>query len=222
MKFDLNYLLYITPKILSYLPTTLFIALASMLSACVLGLILALMRNTKIKFLGYFIDIYISLFRSLPSLVLLFLIYFGLPQISALIGNMSALAAAIIGFTLKNSAYMAEIFRSGLKSVDRSQLEAGLSIGMSKFQIYKRIILPQAFLNALPATGNTFISLIKDTSVAFSLGITEIFAQAKILAADSFQYFETFLVVGAIYWIVIIIYSYLQRKLEQKLMKGLT
>lgn len=79
------------------------------------------------------------------------------------------MTAAIIGFSLKTSAYMAEIFRAGLASVDFGQTEAGLSIGMSKAQVYRRIVLPQAMLNALPATGNTFISLIKDTSVAFAL-----------------------------------------------------
>jgi putative amino-acid transport system permease protein len=100
-------------------------------------------------------------------------------------------------------------------------MEAGLSIGMRRAQIYRRIILPQALLNALPATGNTFISLIKDTSVAFALGVSEMFAEGKMIAAESLRYFETFLVVGLIYWLVIIGYARLQALLEKKLSHSL-
>lgn len=221
MHFDWTYMISIIPKILYYLPVTLFLAILSMVIACIFGLALALIRQTQVKIISSIISVYISLFRSLPSLVLLFLIYFGLPQLVPSLSGINALTAATIGFSLKNSAYMAEIFRASLKAVDTSQMEAGLSIGMTKTQVYTRIILPQAFLNALPATGNTFISLIKDTSVAFSLGVTEIFAQAKMIAADSFRYFETFLVVGLVYWILVLSYSYLQNYLEHKLSRSL-
>ncbi|MEN8549960.1 amino acid ABC transporter permease [Acinetobacter soli] len=221
MHFDWTYMISIIPKILYYLPVTLFLAILSMVIACIFGLALALIRQTQVKIISSIIAVYISLFRSLPSLVLLFLIYFGLPQLVPSLSGINALTAATIGFSLKNSAYMAEIFRASLKAVDTSQMEAGLSIGMTKTQVYTRIILPQAFLNALPATGNTFISLIKDTSVAFSLGVTEIFAQAKMIAADSFRYFETFLVVGLVYWILVLSYSYLQNYLEHKLSRSL-
>ncbi|WP_211139356.1 amino acid ABC transporter permease [Acinetobacter baretiae] len=211
----------IIPKILHYLPITLLLAVVSMVAASVLGLALALIRQAKIKVISPIITVYVSLFRSLPSLVLLFLIYFGLPQLVPGLSGLNALTAAMIAFSMKNSAYMAEIFRASLNSVDPSQMEAGLSVGMTKTQVYARIILPQAFLNALPATGNTFISLIKDTSVAFSLGVTEIFAQAKMIAAESFRYFETFVVVGLMYWILVVSYSYFQAYLERKLSRSL-
>ncbi|WP_213014534.1 amino acid ABC transporter permease [Acinetobacter baretiae] len=221
MHLDWTYMISIIPKILHYLPITLLLAVVSMVAASVLGLALALIRQAKIKVISPIITVYVSLFRSLPSLVLLFLIYFGLPQLVPGLSGLNALTAAMIAFSMKNSAYMAEIFRASLNSVDPSQMEAGLSVGMTKTQVYARIILPQAFLNALPATGNTFISLIKDTSVAFSLGVTEIFAQAKMIAAESFRYFETFVVVGLMYWILVVSYSYFQAYLERKLSRSL-
>ncbi|MCG7367724.1 amino acid ABC transporter permease [Pantoea sp. ACRSH] len=221
MNFDFNYLLKISPQILSYLPVTLMLAVVSMACAMVIGLGLSLLRNSKSTLVSKLVELYISLFRGMPSLVQLFIIYFGLPQLFPALNGMSATTAAIIGFSLKTSAYMAEIYRAGLASVDPTQMEAGLSIGMRRPQIYRRIILPQALLNALPATGNTFISLIKDTSVAFALGVSEMFAEGKMIAAESLRYFETFLVVGLIYWLVIIGYARLQALLEKKLSHSL-
>ena len=217
MNIDFAYLLKVFPQVLLYLPTTLLLAVVSMIFAMILGLMLALLRESKITVLVKVIEFYISLFRGIPSLVQLFIIYFGLPQLFPALSDLSAMSAAIIGFSLKTSAYMAEIFRAALASVDWGQTEAGLSIGMNRSQIYRRIVLPQAMLNALPATGNTFISLIKDTSVAVALGVSELFAEGKMIAAESLRFFETFLVVGLIYWLVIIVYSRLQSWLEKKL-----
>ncbi len=222
MNFDISYLIKVFPQILGYLPTTLLLAVVSMIIAMIVGLLLSLIRNSRNLIVVKLVELYISLFRGMPSLVQLFIIYFGLPQLFPSLTGLSATAAAIIGFSLKTSAYMAEIYRSGLASVDHSQTEAGLSVGMRKGQIYRRIVLPQAMLNALPATGNTFISLIKDTSVAFALGVSEIFAEGKMIAAESLRYFETFLVVGLVYWLVIICYARLQSLLEKKLSHGLT
>ncbi|GIQ65256.1 hypothetical protein PACILC2_38240 [Paenibacillus cisolokensis] len=112
---------------------------------------------------------------------------------------------------------MAEIFRAAFISVDKGQMEACITGGMTKVQAYRRIILPQAARNALPATGNIFISLIKETSLAFTLGVVEIFAEAKMQAAESFRFFEAYLAVALIYWGLIIVYSYLQKLLEKYL-----
>ncbi|WP_192456446.1 amino acid ABC transporter permease [Musicola keenii] len=217
MNIDFSYLLKVFPQVLMYLPTTALLAIVSMAIAIVLGLALALIRESRVLVVAKLVELYISLFRGIPSLVQLFIIYFGLPQLFPALNGLSAMTAAIIGFSLKNSAYMAEIFRAALASVDFGQTEAGLSVGMSRVQIYRRIVLPQAMLNALPATGNTFISLIKDTSVAFALGVSELFAEGKMIAAESLRFFETFLVVGLIYWLVIIAYSWFQTRLEKKL-----
>ncbi len=221
MNFDLSYMLEVLPGIIKYIPITLLLAVVSMLFAIVIGLVIALIRNSNIFGLSHLASLYISLFRGMPTLVQLFIIYYGLPQIFPSLTTMGAMTAAIIGFSLKESSYLAEIFRAGLNSVEKGQMEAGLAIGMKKSQIYFRIILPQAALNALPATGNTFISLTKETSLAFTLGITELFAEGKMIASASMRFFETYLAVGLVYWLLIILYSWGQKYLEIWLSKPL-
>ena len=198
---------------------TLFIAIVSILFAIILGLAIALIRNNRIIIIDSCLALFISLFRGIPSVVLLFIIYYGLPQIFPIMKHMGATTAEIICFSLKYSAYLAEIFRAGLASVDHGQKEAGLTSGLSTIQVYRGIILPQAMINALPNTGNMFISLLKDSSVAFFVGVQELLAAGKMLTANSFLYFETYLAVGIVYWLTVVAYSWLQKQLEQKLTK---
>lgn len=219
MNFNVNYFLSVFPQILPYLRVTLFIAVVSILFAMVLGLAIALLRNNKIIIVDAIFSLFISLFRGIPSVVLLFIIYYGLPQIFPVLKHMGATTAAIICFSLKYSAYLAEIFRAGLASVDPGQKEAGLTSGLSTIQVYRNIILPQALVNALPNTGNMFISLLKDSSVAFFVGVQELLAAGKMLTASSFLYFETYLAVGIVYWLTVVAYSWIQKQLERKLSK---
>jgi len=219
MNFNINYFFSVFPQILPYLPVTLFIAIVSILFAIILGLAIALIRNNRIIIIDSCLALFISLFRGIPSVVLLFIIYYGLPQIFPIMKHMGATTAAIICFSLKYSAYLAEIFRAGLTSVDHGQKEAGLTSGLSSIQVYRGIILPQAMINALPNTGNMFISLLKDSSVAFFVGVQELLAAGKMLTANSFLYFETYLAVGIVYWLTVVAYSWLQKQLEQKLTK---
>lgn len=221
MNFDVQYMLEISLQIAKFIPITLVLAIISMALAIIIGLVVALIRNSNIFGITQLAGLYISLFRGMPTLVQLFIIYYGLPQLFPSLSTMEAMTAAIIGFSLKESSYLAEIFRAGLNSVDKGQMEAGLATGMKRVQIYSRIILPQAALNALPATGNTFISLIKETSLAFTLGITELFAEGKIIASANMRFFETYLVVGLIYWLLVILYSWIQKYLEIWLSKPL-
>lgn len=219
MKFNIDYFFGVFGQILPYLPVTLFIAIVSISFAIVLGLAIALLRNNKIMIVDAIFSLFISLFRGIPSVVLLFIIYYGLPQIFPVLKQMGATTAAIICFSLKYSAYLAEIFRAGLASVDIGQKEAGLTSGLTIFQVYRGIILPQAMVNALPNTGNMFISLLKDSSVAFFVGVQELLAAGKMLTANSFLYFETYLAVGIVYWLTVVAYSWLQKQLERKLTK---
>lgn len=136
MNFNINYFVSVFPQILPYLPVTLFIAIVSIMFAIVLGLAIALIRNNKIVIIDSFLALFISLFRGIPSVVLLFIIYYGLPQIFPIMKQMGATTAAIICFSLKYSAYLAEIFRAGLASVDHGQKEAGLTSGLSTIQVY--------------------------------------------------------------------------------------
>lgn len=219
MNFDPIYFFETFPKLMPYLPITLMLAIVSLILSIIGGLIIALILRAKIPVLKEIAIVYISFFRSIPSLVQLLLIYYGLPQLIPGMRVIDALTAAIIGLSIKNAAYLAEIFRAAITSVDKGQFEAAHSIGLSKTQTYIKIVLPQATRNAIPASGNIFIGLIKETSLVFTLGVTEIFAKSKLLSSASYKYLETFLAVAIVYWLITIIYTYLQSLLEKKLNK---
>lgn len=217
MNFDPSYIFELLPRLVKYLPITLFMAVIAMFIAIAIGLVLAFVRKSHIRALRMLAGVYISFFRAIPMLVQLFLIYYGLPQLFPVFTKMDAVTAAIIGLGFKQAAFMAEIFRAAFLSVDKGQMEACITGGMTRVQAYRRIILPQAARNALPASGNIFISLLKETSLAFTLGVVDIFAEAKMQASESFRFFEAYLAVALIYWILIIVYSYLQKLLEKYL-----
>lgn len=217
MNFDPSYIFELLPRIAGYIPITLFMAVLAMVIAVIIGMLLALARNSRSRWLRSPAGLYLSFFRAIPMLVQLFLIYYGLPQLFPVFTKMDAVTAAILAFGFKQAAFLAEVFRAAFISVDKGQLEACLTGGMTRLQAYRRIILPQAARNALPATGNIFIGLIKETSLAFTLGVVEVFAEAKMQAAESFRFFEAYLAVALIYWLLIVIYSYLQERLEKYL-----
>jgi putative amino-acid transport system permease protein len=219
MNFDLQAMLQTFPILIKYIPLTLLMAVVSMIFAVIIGVVIALIMRNDIPVIKQLAKLYLSFFRGTPTLVQLFLIYYGLPQLFPSFSVIDGLTAAIIGLSLKNSSYLAEIFRAALHSVDKGQMEAALSVGMTRAQAYRRIIFPQATRNAVPATGNTFIALVKETSLAFTLGVAELFAQGKMIAVASFKFFEAYLAIAIIYWALTWIYSLLQDVLERKLSK---
>ncbi|MDW2255243.1 amino acid ABC transporter permease, partial [Vibrio sp. 1569] len=165
-------------------------------------------------------QLYISFFRGTPLLVQLFLLYYGLPQIFPVMVGIDAFSAAVIGLTLHFAAYMAESIRAAIIGIDRSQMEASLSVGMTTPQAMRRVILPQATRVALPSLMNYFIDMIKSTSLAFTLGVAEIMAKAQMEASSSFRFFEAFLAVALIYWGVVVILTRVQIWAEAKLNKA--
>ncbi|MGT2907080.1 amino acid ABC transporter permease [Streptococcus dentiloxodontae] len=217
MNFNWEYFFELFVQLPAYIPVTIFIALVSMVLAILLGAFLTWLQLSGSKILKFLAQAYISLFRGMPTLVQLFLIFYGLPQLFPVFKGMSALTAALVGLGLKEAAYLSEIFRAAVNSVDKGQIEAGQALNIPSWKIFLHVILPQATLNALPATGNTFISLLKETSLAFTLGITELFGNAKMVAGQSFRYFETYLAVGLLYWLMIVVYTWLQRLFEKEL-----
>lgn len=217
MNFDLAYMLEIIPELLVYIPITLYLAIVSMMIAVAIGVVLSLLLVNKTPVLLQLSKLYISFFRGTPVLVQLLMIYFGLPQLFPWLNSLSAVNAAIIAFSLNTSAYLAEIFRAALMSVDKGQTEAAISTGLTYRQAVWGIVLPQAVRNAVPATGNMFIGLIKNSSLAFTIGVTELLAQGKLLATATLQFFEAYLAVGIIYWGMTIIYSWVQRWYEARI-----
>ncbi|KZY50815.1 amino acid ABC transporter permease [Sulfitobacter sp. KE29] len=217
---DLDYMLGLVPVILGYVPLTLFMAVAGMVFALILASLLAVERVVKVPVLDWFVIVFISFFRGTPLLVQLFLFYFGLPQVLSFLTNISGVTAAIMGLTLHFAAYMAESIRAAIMGVDRSQWEGAQSIGMTQGQMMWRIILPQAARIAAPTLVNYFIDMIKGTSLAFTLGVTEMMGAAQKEAAGSFLYFEAYLVVAMIYWVIVEALSQVQKRLETYLNKA--
>ena len=218
--FDLQYIIELMPILFKYLGVTMEMALWGFLFALILALGLALVRVFKIAFIQHLASLYISFFRGTPLLVQLFLLYYGFPQFMPIFVGMDAFTAAVIGLSLHFSAYMAESIRAAILGIDKSQMEACLSIGMTRLQAMKRIILPQASRVATPSLMNYFIDMIKSTSLAFTLGVAEIMAKAQMEASSSFKFFESFLAVAVIYWVVVIFFTRIQHLLEKRLNKA--
>ncbi|MDF0751537.1 amino acid ABC transporter permease [Marinobacter sp. 71-i] len=217
---NVDYMLGLVPVLLTYLPLTLQLAGVGMVLALILACLFAVVRVLRIPVLNQLTIVFISFFRGTPLLVQLFLFYYGLPQLVSALTVIDGITATIMGLTMHFSAYMAESIRAAIVGVDRSQTEAALSIGMTNGQLMRRIVLPQATRVALPTLMNYFIDMIKATSLAFTLGVTELMGATQKEAAGSFLYFEAFIVAAIMYWIVVEMLSKLQHYLEIRLNKA--
>ena len=183
----------------------------------VLGLILAfltaLARISDVRVLDYIARFYVWIFRGTPLIVQLFILFYGFPSIGI---TLNPFPAAIIGFTLNVGAYASEIFRASILSIHKGQWEAAFSIGMSTSQAMKRIILPQAMRISVPPLGNTFISLVKDTSLAATITVTEMFQKGQQIAAATYEPLWLYIEVAFIYLLFSTVLSYVQSLLEKR------
>lgn len=220
INFSVEYFIGRFPEFIKFLPITLSLALISIVIGLAVGTSIALIRTYKIKILYPLSKVYVSFFRGTPLLVQLFIFYYGLPQIIPSLGGINAYTAAFLTLSINSSAYMSEIIRAAINSVDKGQMEAALSVGMTYFQGMTKIVLPQAARIAIPSLGNTFISLMKETSLAFVLGVSEMLAAAKMGSAASYRFFENYLAVGIIYWIITILFTYIIDRLERNMSKA--
>ena len=217
---DLEYTVGLLPTVASSLDATLMMTAAGLVIALALGLVLALLKVTKLPGLNRLADVYISFFRGTPLLVQLFLFYYGLPQLFPVMTEMPAIAAVMIGLGLHFAAYMAENMRAAIISISAGQMEAALSLGMTRVQAMRRVVLPQASRVAFPGLMNNAIDLLKSTSLAFTLGVVEIMARAQMEASSSFRFFESYLAVALVYWLLVIFCTWLQKKTELKLSRA--
>lgn len=189
------------------------LSLSGMFFGLLLGFGLALLRLYAFWPLQWLARVYVSFFRGTPLLVQLFMIYYGLPQLGI---QLDPLPAALIGFSLNMAAYTAEILRAAIASIDRGQWEAAASIGMGRAQTLYRAILPQAARTALPPLGNSFISLVKDTALAATIQVPELFRQAQLITARTFEIFTMYLAAALIYWLLASVLAYFQGRLEHR------
>ena len=217
MNFDLSYAIRQFPTILSYTGMTLQIAIVAMVFSVLFSLMITIVRYYRVPVLTPVVNLYIDLFRGTPLLVQLFFIYYGLAQLFPIFVNLSGYAATVIGMTLNTSSYMTEDMRGALESVPRGQVEAGLSVGMTDLQVMRHVILPQAARVAMPVMGNEFISLVKNSSMAFTLGVREIMAEASLLGTSSSIYFQCYLDAFIVYFILSKIITILQNAVERHL-----
>jgi len=202
------------PDLLRGLYLTVELTLISAVVGFVFAVPLVLAVIYGNKFFKNISKAYITVVRGTPLLVQLFFVYYGLPSIGI---NVTPFTAALIGFLLNSAAYQAEYMKGGFLSITTEQMEAAYSIGMSKWQSIKEIIFPQAFRFSIPALSNEMIYLIKYTSIAYIIQVEELFAQAKYFASDTFYHLEIFLLIGAVYLILVYGVTWSSDWLEEKL-----
>ncbi|MFD2629393.1 amino acid ABC transporter permease [Oceanobacillus kapialis] len=201
------------PFVLSGLPATMLISFISMGVGLVLGLFLALARGSNRLILRWPARIYISFMRGTPILVFLFILYFGLPVVGI---EFTAMVAACVGFGLNSAAYIAEIDRSSLNSIDHGQWESARALNMPYFKTLRIIILPQATRIAIPPLTNVFMDIVKATSLAAVITVPELFQKTQIVAGREFDAMTMYILVALIYWPVCILISFFQDRLEKR------
>ncbi|MBL0847093.1 MULTISPECIES: amino acid ABC transporter permease [Mammaliicoccus] len=203
------------------------ITLATFVIGLILALLTALMRISSSKVLKGIARFYVSIIRGTPMIVQLFIIFYGIPEIGRLATGeadnqltLSPVIAAIIGLSLNVGAYASEILRGGIMSIPKGQTEAAYSIGMNYKQTVQRIILPQAIRVSVPALGNTFLSLIKDTSLLGFILVAEMFRKAQEVASTTYEFLTIYLLVAILYWVVCFIISVIQSYYESYIERG--
>ena len=193
---------------------TLGISVLSFIIGNFFAILLAVMRMSQKPWLKYPARIYISFMRGVPMLVVLFILYFGLPYVGI---QIPALLYAIIGFSTVSAAYMAEIFRSSISAVDKGQWEAAQSLGLPQKPIIHHIILPQALRIAVAPTCNVIIDMVKSSSLAAMITVPNLFQNAKIIGGREYDYMSMYILIAFIYWVLSFILELLQGQVEKRL-----
>ena len=225
--FDVSLVFTSIPELMKKLPITLELALSAMLLGLALGLVMAIIKMKKIKILTQITNLLISLLRGTPVIVQLYVAFFGIPMFfqainqkfgtDLAVAKIPGFAYAMVALGLNQSGFMAEIIRSALQSVDSGQIEAAHALGMTYAQALRRIILPEAIEVALPTLGNSLISIIKGTSLAFTCAVVEITAQGQIIGGKTYRFFEVYVSLAIIYWVITLIIEQLIRVIENKI-----
>lgn len=214
--------------VLEGLKATILIAVFGLLIGIIIGTIIAsvkLVPNSKVaKFFSKIFDIYVGFFRGTPIVVqLLVIFYVVLPMILRGIGATSTtnpVIVAIVVFGMNSGAYVSEIMRSGIQSVDKGQMEAGRAMGLTYNTSMMRIVLPQAVKNILPTIGNEFISLVKETSVVSFITVTDLYKAFRSIGAGNYEFMVPYLMLALIYLVMILIITFFVRMLERRLRKS--
>lgn len=214
------------PKILKAFPVTMEILLLSLAISLIIGAAISVASMSKMKWLRSLANGYIAFMRGVPILVLIFLIFLGLPQIAMKIGinmsDVSKVSYIVACMSLSASANMAEMMRASYLAVDKGQREAAYSVGMKGFTAFRRIIFPQALGIAIPTLGNNIIILFKDTSLAFTIGVIDMMGKGRAISSASYgaNRLEVYIATGIIFWIICIVLERLSKFIEKVYTKG--
>ncbi|MFD1039056.1 amino acid ABC transporter permease [Virgibacillus byunsanensis] len=211
----INIIIDALPTLLSGVVLTIIITVISLIIALIIGLVLGLFSIARNKVLHWIATIYVDAIRGTPILVQILFIYFGVPSVLGM--RVPALVAGIIAISINAGAYLVEIFRAGINSIDKGQMEAGRTLGFSYGETMRLIILPQAVRMMIPAFVNQFIVSIKDTSLLSVIGIAELTMAGQSIYSMNFRAFEILFVVGILYFIIIHILTIFSRWIERRL-----
>lgn len=212
--FNIELVIESLPFLLGGAGYTILISLVSMFFSLILGTLIALARISKWRILNIPARIYISFMRGTPLLVLLFILYFGLPMIGI---ELQALVAAILGMSIHFAAYNAEVVRSAISSIPKGQWEAAEVLRMSYWQSMRRIIMPQATRIALPPLASVFMDIIKGSSLAMVITVSEMFYRAKVVVGQTYESLTMYILVALLYWGLCTVITVLQEWLEKRL-----
>lgn len=204
---------YFLTTLLGGWPETALVAAGALVFALIFGLIVALLRLSRWRLVRWIATAYVEIFRGTPALVQLFVIYFGFPDVGF---EPSPMQAAIVGLGLNGAAYLSEVYRAGIESIHRGQMEAALSVGMTPIAAMRYIVLPQAIWTMLPPITNFAIVLLKDTSIVFAVGVVEVMALARNLVTETLQSAPIYLMAGLLYLCVTIPMARLAARLERQ------
>lgn len=202
--------------IMKVVPLTLGMTIISFILALIIAVLIAVVDYYKIPVLNQILEIYVSFFRGTPLIPQLFLLYFGIPTFIPALRNVPAIYICIVGLTLNAAAYMKEVVRGSILSVPKGQREAAYAHGMSSMQTMFKIILPQAAMVAIPSLFNNLVDILKGTSVAFTIGVMEMTAVANLRAAVTFNYFEAYIILMIVYWLIVFFMERVQKIIEKR------
>ncbi|MFE4710711.1 amino acid ABC transporter permease [Paenibacillus sp. NPDC056722] len=227
MKLDPSFIWTAFVELLGAVPTTLYITVVSVLVGFIIGTAVALIRIYKVPVLYPIAVAYVTFIRGTPMLTHLLLIYFGLPVLidglSAYFGwsfrsvNMPMIGFAYISFSITAGAYMSEVVRSGLLAVDRGQIEAAHSVGMTTPQALRRIVFPQALAASLPNLSNSVIGMLHGSTLAFTVSVVDINAKAEIVASTNWKFFEAYVAAALIFWGLTVLIERLTAVIEKRI-----
>ena len=214
---DPAFIAEVGPFILEGAPITILVCVLSIILASVLATIGALGRLSTNPLLNAVASFYVSVIRGTPLIVQILFWYLALPQFGIVL---DALPAGIGALAFNYGAYMTEIFRAGVEAVPRGQREAARALGMTEAQVMRRIVFPQAMRIVTPAIGNEFIAMIKDSALVYLLGVREVLWRADVMGSRFFRSVETLLIAAVVYWVLTIVLSYFQQRLEKRMARG--